>query len=175
MTKELNVKSESISAPLSTQNIGLFSFFLISLVILPAFFHTQPITGPLVNAALLMTIIVFNFETALLLSFIPSSIAVVSGILPMPLSPMIPFIITGNIIYIFFFDRLQQKNIFLAVITASLAKFILLASVVKTIMPLLIQNQLIDQLTMMMTWPQLITALIGGLIAIGLSKIIKFK
>jgi len=147
-----------------TWTIGL----IIAAVVFPALLaHTpqnQWITGTIVNAILFLAVWRVGIVNAALVAALPSSVALARGLLPAPMAVLIPYIILSNVVLISVFYFLRRYQL-AAVITSSLAKFLFLFAItsyfVKVASPLLI----------MMHWPQLFTALAGGLIAVGVMKL----
>ena len=142
--------------------------FIVSAVITPALLaHTpqnQWITGTIVNALILLAVWRVGVVNAAFVAILPSSIALIRGLLPAPMAVLIPWIILSNIVLIAIFYALKKYPL-AGIISASLAKFLFLFAIstyfIKIASPLLV----------MMQWPQLFTALAGGLIAIGIIKI----
>ncbi len=130
-------------------------------------FHNQFITGPIVNATLLIAVALLGVRDGLLIGLIPSSIALATGLLPAVLVPMIPFIIVGNAILVVTFGFLKGKNYWLGVISGSVLKFVFLFGTSSIVTGLLLNQQLAANVAVMMSWPQLVTALAGGLLAYG--------
>lgn len=141
---------------------GLILFVLI---FLPTFIHQQMITGPLVNASLLLASVVLGPAEAMLLGLLPSTVALSRGLLPVALSAMVPFIMISNALYILVFDRFYKKTALGAVLIASTTKFLFLFTISQRILAVLLPANFLTKVASMMSWPQLITALIGGLIA----------
>jgi len=143
--------------------------FLLAAVIFPAVLahtpHNQWITGTIVNALLFLAVWRVGIVNAMLVAALPSSIALMRGLLPVPMAVLIPYIILSNIVLIAVFYAIKKYPL-LGIISASLAKFLLLfvitSLLIKVAGPLLI----------MMQWPQLFTALAGGLIAIGVTRLL---
>ncbi|MGD9129928.1 MAG: hypothetical protein PVJ09_05570 [Candidatus Woesebacteria bacterium] len=148
------------------------SLLTISLL-LPTIVHQQFITGPIINAILLITVSSVGVNEAMMMGLIPSTVALSSGLLPLALAPMLPFIMISNAIYILLFARLFSKNYFLAITAASIFKFIFLYGTSKLIVSKLLAAPLMQKVAVMMTYPQLVTALIGGLIAYLVIKSVK--
>jgi len=142
--------------------------FIIAAVIFPALLahtpHNQWITGTIVNAIIFLAVWRVGILNAILVAALPSSIAFLRGLLPAPMAVLIPYIILSNVILIAVFYALK-KYPYAGIISASIAKFLFLFAItsffIKVSSPLLI----------MMQWPQLFTALAGGLIAIGTIKL----
>ncbi|RLI87812.1 MAG: iron hydrogenase, partial [Candidatus Altiarchaeales archaeon] len=60
---------------------------------------------------------------------------------------------------------LKERNYWLGVISASVLKFIFLFSTTSIVIDLLLKKEIASKVAIMLGWPQLITALVGGLIA----------
>lgn len=133
---------------------------LCAVAVLAPLIGIQSITGVIVNAALFSSVILLGFRNAVLIAVFPSLIAVLSGTLPAVLAPMIPFIITGNILLMFIFSYLR-KRMFLGIALASIVKFLFLYS----FSMIVIKGQIAGKIIAMMSWPQLLTALGGGIVA----------
>ncbi len=148
----------------NTYLIGL----LVLLIVPPFFINNQFITGPLVNAILLSSAVIGSNSVGTIYGMLPSTIALTSGLLPLPLAPMIPFIMLANAIYVLTFKSLYNKNLFMGIFAGSLAKFIFLNACVSFILPNLLKVQFLSKIAVMMSWPQLVTAIVGGVIALGI-------
>lgn len=164
---------EAKSIAINKTKIITFAILLTIIAVMPAFLHTQWFTGPLVNAILILTTLLVGTTEAMILGLIPSIIALSAGLLPLTLAPMVPFIMLSNSLYIISFSYLQKINKYFALLTASALKFALLLLSVNLIMTTLLSEQLVGKLYIMMSWPQLITAVAGGLIAFAIMKTIK--
>jgi hypothetical protein len=136
----------------------------------------QAITGVLVNALLFGAVETVGVNGAALLGMITPFGAALRGILPLPLWVMIPFIALGNAALVNVYGLLRGKSRALALIAAAGAKFALLYAVVALLsarpLSLGMGNgaqvvHLSAALAQMMQWPQLATALGGGLLAQG--------
>ena len=133
----------------------------------------QFVTGPIVNATLLIAVGMLGMRDGLLVGLIPSSIALATGLLPPMLAPMLPFIIVGNAILVVTFGYLKGKNFWLGVVSGSVLKFAFLFGTSSIVINLLINQQLATKVAVMMSWPQLVTALAGGMIAYGFLRFTK--
>ncbi len=127
----------------------------------------QFITGPLINTVLYLAAMIVGWQGGMLIGILTPVIASIRGILPPPLTPLIPFIALGNSILVILFFWLQSKNKIAGIIIASLVKSLLLASAVKLVV------QVPPAIAQMMSLPQLITALAGGAIALVLARFFK--
>jgi hypothetical protein len=156
------------AATYQTKDIAWTLAFTLAAVIFPALFahtpHNQWITGTIVNAILFLAVWRVGIANTLLVAILPSAVALMRGLLPAPMAMLIPFIIFSNIILISAFYALK-KHLLVGIVSASLAKFIFLFAItsyfIKVTSPQLV----------MMQWPQLFTALAGGLIALSLIKL----
>ena len=136
-------------------------------------FLSQQITGPIVNALLFIATVILGVQGAVVVAFFPSVFALSVGLLPLPLAPMIPFIMVGNFVLVVVFEYFRIKNFWLGVVVASLVKFLFLWASSSLIVSSLLSSQLATTVSAMFSWPQLITALIGGVIAFIFLKRIK--
>lgn len=143
----------------------------------------QPITGPLINAMLLITAILLAPIAGVILGILTPLVAVLRGQLPAILAPMVPFIMIGNGIYVLLFCFLKSKhnnsNIFVfslfSLIIASLSKFIWIFFSAKILLVLFFNIKFPEKLLAMMSFPQFVTAMTGGLLALLLIKIFSHK
>lgn len=147
------------------------SIFVALAVAAPYFGH-QLITGSIVNALLFISVGVMGIESAFLLCLIPSLISIYTGLLPIALAPMIPFIMTGNALLVLVFWGLKNKSFWFGAISASVVKFIFIWSV-GTLLANSVLSGIAPKLALMISWPQLATALLGACIAYLFLKIIR--
>lgn len=140
----------------------------------------QPVTGPAINAILLIAVGLIGPVAAVIIGAFTPIIAFVRGILPPPLGPLIPAIVFGNALYaiVFFFITWSRRRTkpasaqikvfsiptILAVMAGALAKFFILAWAVNFMV------QVPEPVAQMMSLPQLYTALAGGGIALLVLK-----
>ena len=145
-------------------------------------FHSQWVTGPIVNMALVLAVFVLGVRGALLIGLLPSTIALGTGLLPAVLAPMIPFIIIANTLLVLTLDyfknqfkdtALQVTNYSIALIFASGLKYLFLFSTSSLVAGLLLKQVLATKVATLMSWPQFFTAVIGGILAWSILKIIK--
>jgi hypothetical protein len=137
----------------------------------PIFIKQQLITGTIVNAALIIGTVVLSTRDGLLIGLLPSSIALATGLLSPVLAPMIPFIIVGNAILVLTFAYFNKLNFWAGVAVAALFKFAFLYGTSAIVIGLVVNKQVASSVAQMMSWPQLFTALAGGLVAFGYLKL----
>jgi hypothetical protein len=160
---------------INREKITTLSIFLIliGLASIVPLLHQQMIVGPIVNATLFISTLLLGAEAGIVVGLIPSVIALSAGLLPAMLAPMIPFIMIGNTILILTFDALKNKNYWLGVIISSILKFFFLYSTSSMVVNLLLKKDIAYQVAMMMSWPQLLTAIAGGILAFLFIRIYK--
>jgi hypothetical protein len=156
----------------SVTRIGLF-FVLLAGVMLAPLFPNQFISGPIVNALLIIITVMLGLRSAVIMSFLPSLMALTNGLLPPMFAPFVPFIILSNIIFVCIFHKLRLRNYWLAAGTGSVVKFIFLFAASQIFFNLFLDQTLARSASLMMSWNQLYSAALGSLIAYGFLKTIK--
>jgi len=143
----------------------------------------QYVTGPLVNALLLLTLEWGGLGQALVVGMVTPMGAALRGILPLPLWVMIPFIAVGNAAFVGGFHLLRGRNRAAALVAAAVVKFAWLYAAVTALVVWPLQVAVggnvatvaIPQaLVNMMRWPQLSTALAGGVLAFGVQGLVRW-
>ena len=148
---------------------------VLALIVSAPLIGNQIVTGTIVNALLLGSVILFGFGGALSLCFIPSIVSLFFVLLPGVMAPMVPFIIMGNILLIWVFDSLRKKNFFLGLIPGALLKFSFLFLTSTYLIHFFIQQAVVSKIAVMMSWPQLITALLGGVVVYSSLAVYNFS
>ena len=131
--------------------------------------QNQLLTGTIVNAILFLAAWKVGLLNAFAVAALPSTIALIRGLLPAPMAPLIPYIIISNLVLVLVFS-LFKKRLLWGVATASFLKFGFLFSVT-----MFFASKINPAVLAMLQWPQLLTALLGGLAAVGFIKIIQGK
>jgi len=145
-------------------------------IFLPFVLHVQLITGPVINAIFILTLFLLGIRSAVIIALIPSLMALSGGLLPAVLAPVVPFIMIGNIIFIFMIDLLYNRiknatiGYWSGVIAGAGLKFAFLFLSVAWIQDLVIKQSVTGQVAQMMSWPQFATAVAGGVLAWGTLK-----
>jgi len=154
-------------------NLAMTGGLGITASLLPFFLHSQYITGPIINAVFILSLFWLGRRSAYTIAFMPSLAALLGGLLPLPLLPLVPFIIASNLILIFSLDlwqrRRPQSSYFPGLILAALAKFTFLFLSAK-MLGLILSPRLMPVLGQMFGLVQLWTALAGGLLAWAILK-----
>lgn len=164
-------KAISLDLKLIATKVFQLSIFVAIVVVAP-YFSNQLITGSIVNALLFISVSVLGLESAFLLCLIPSLISIYTGLLPLALAPMIPFIMTGNALMVLTFSKLTlrqgsgqaTRSFWFGAIPAALIKYFFILSV-----GMILANSVLHgtakAVMLMINWPQLATAIAGAAIA----------
>ena len=142
-------------------------------IVAPVLFKQQLVAGTIVNATLILGVSFLSVRDGLIISLVPSSLALVSGLLPAVLAPMIPFLIVSNTILVLAFAYLSKFNYWAGVIIGSVLKSAFLFGTSSIVVGLLVNKQIAPTITQMMSWPQLFTAVAGGIVAFCIIKLVK--
>ena len=154
-----NIKTQTLSRE------ALLAAVLVGAATLAPLLHSQLVTGTIVNATLFVSAMTLGFGTAASIAVFPSLIALAVGTLPVALAPLVPFIIVSNVALIAVFMLLKKYDYARAAMLAGLAKFLFLVSVSATVIRFFEPGAAVPALSAMMGWPQLITALLGAVVA----------
>jgi len=146
----------------------------------------QLVTGSCVNAVLAVAVLVSGVWSGVTVALISPVLAYLLGIAPMPLT--VPVIMAGNAVYVLVLWWIAGRHsaLFRKIagwLCASVAKFaVLYLLVAKLICGLLasglqesgvLKPAMLTALPVTFGWPQLITALIGGAVALAVTPVIR--
>ena len=125
---------------------------------------------------LILTTLALDVYGGIVLGCVTPLMALIRGQLPAVLWPAVPFIMTGNAILILLFaliaepesnpSLLPRWQTWAGIVSAAAAKFIWLYATVQLLLPLLLVHPIPGVFIAMMAVPQLITALVGGTLAL---------
>ena len=137
----------------------------------------QFVTGSCVNAVLAVAVLTCGPASGLTVALLSPFMAFLLGIGPQ-LIYIVPAIAVGNTVFVILLHFLYKEKIInriVALVVASVAKFtalyLLVSVLLCNVLPL--KPQQIATFQAMFSWPQLITALIGGAVAVGIVPVIK--
>ncbi len=137
----------------------------------------QFVTGSCVNAVLAVAVLTCGIASGLTVALLSPFLAFLLGIGP-ALIYIVPAIAVGNGVFVLLLHILCKKAIWqqvtglIAAATAKFATLYLLVSVLLcNILPL--KPMQIKTFQAMFSWPQLVTALIGGALALAIVPVIK--
>jgi len=174
-----NIIKEQVLGRVNVQTLTEFVGLAGIALFLPFFIHLQWISGPIVNAILILILFLVGIRSAMVVALVPSLMALAGGLLPAILAPVVPFIMISNALFVltidWFYNKTKDSNkgYWLGVIIAAAVKFIFLYFSVSWITKLLIKQELAVKVAEMMSWPQFATAVIGGMIAWVILKWLK--
>lgn len=131
----------------------------------------QIVVGPLVNAVLFTTILIVDLKFGVLVAISTPILAAVTG--QFTILPFLPFIMVGNIILVLtfgiFIKLIKKYGSYIGVAAGAVLKFLFLsvsASYMVSLFNLPIPQAAVKKLGEAMSYPQLYTALAGGVVAI---------
>lgn len=157
---------------------GVLSGFVVA-TILPFFFHVQLVTGPIINAMLILAAVILGLRWAAILSVIPSIMALAGGLLLPFMAPVVPFIIISNIIMVVTVDRFYladgnaNNGFWKGVVVGSIAKSFFLMLTGFMVLKFFHNPQAVKLAVSAFGLVQFMTALVGGCLAFGLLKFIR--
>lgn len=140
---------------------------------------SQLFVGPAVNAILILTTAMCGGVYGILVGSLTPLLAWLTGQLAGPLGPFVPFIIIGNILFVLSFVILNNKGKYgkyLGIIIGAFIKYLFLSLSASKLIPLFKLNmptKIVNKLVLTMGIPQLITALIGGFLALIIITILR--
>ena len=151
------------------------AMFLALLIVLQAITKgfSQLVTGSCVNAVLAVTVLIVGLSSGIVVSAISPFVAFLLGIGPQ-LFPIVPTIAIGNVVFVTVLWALTHKHLnetkwkllawCLSAVCKFLTLYIIIVQLICRILPL--PDAQISVFSTMFSWPQLITALIGGAVAL---------
>jgi len=138
------------------------ALFLAIALALQALRLPQPVTGPLINAILFLAAATVGPVAGAAVGALTPWGALLAGILNPALAPAVPAIVLGNVTLVLIFSSLRGRSPLLGVLAAAVAKYVVLSTLVRFVIPLS------PALTLALQVPQLFTALAGGAVALAL-------
>lgn len=132
----------------------------------------QLVTGSIVNATLLIAAVVLGPRAAISIGLLPSVFAVMSGLLPSGLVPLVPLIMVGNTLLVAVFHLVRPRGWWVGVAAASVVKasWLFGATSLLALTTGLLEGPVGVLALGVMGWPQLVTALSGGVIAFAILR-----
>ena len=135
-------------------------------------FISNFIIGSIVNSILIVAVFTIGIKYTVIIAFVAPLIAFAQGLLP--IIHFIPLIMVANISYFIAIKILMQKNKIIAIATAALIKVTMLyfgKTLILTIV--ILPPNIAKMLSLLLSWPQIITAVLGGILGILMLKRIK--
>jgi len=131
------------------------------------------VVGSLVNLALIIAGVTVGIRGGVAIAVLAPVIALLQGFIGNPI--LVPFVALGNVVIVTAAALLYKNNKYLAIAGGAVAKFaVLYLSIVKYAFPTLIApalpaaqaGKMASLLAYQFSWPQLVTAALGGMLAI---------
>jgi uncharacterized membrane protein len=173
----------TVTRPIAWGKLASLAGLLVVGLVIPNLGWPQAVTGTLVNGLLLLTVMSLGVGPAMLVGMVTPIAAAASGLLPLPLLVMVPFIAPANATLVAVYGALASRNRIVALVVAAVAKFALLFAMVELLVtrPLTLAMaggpQVVKMpatIVYMMQWPQLATALAGGVLAFGIAGAVRW-
>ena len=124
------------------------------------------VIGTMLNAIMVMAVRYASLTSAIIISAVLPLFAFMQGHVILPL--MIPVIFLGNLVLVLVCDKFWGKGI---IILAPVLKTVSLYMLSRALFSMLgLQNKVVDAILLGMGWPQLITAILGIILAMQLEK-----
>jgi hypothetical protein len=138
------------------------------------------VVGPLVNAVIMTTVLVSGIQYGVMVGLLTPVMAALTGQLLPPMVPFMPFIMLGNITLAIVFGLLAKHagkfGSFIGIVVGAVLKTLVLVLSVKYLITLFGINmapKVMEKLYAAMSYPQLYTAIAGGIIALLLYAVYK--
>lgn len=145
--------------------VSLAMILAIQLINLP-----NIITGIAVNSIFVVVSKRVGFRSALSIGLLSPFGGMISGHLPVPLYPLLPVIVTGNISFIFAYSLLRKSNFFARIAIPSFSKAFIIAGIGYLIIQQLNLSDKVQWLALPVLGLQLVTAAVGIIVGEQLLK-----
>ena len=138
------------------------------------------VVGPLVNAVILITVMITDIKFGALVGFSTPILAALTGQLAAPMVPFVPFVMAGNITLAVVFGILNKYvktyGSYFGIAAGAILKTLVLVFSAKyliSIFNLNIPKPIVSKLVILMSYPQLYSAIAGGILALIVYSIFK--
>lgn len=133
----------------------------------------QVVVGPLVNTVIITTVLICDIKYGVLVSILTPIMAALTGQLLTPMVPFVPFIMIGNAVLAVVLGLLAKYiktyGVYAGIVLGAILKTLVLSFSAKHLIiafSLKIPKPIAAKLAIMMSTPQLISAIAGGIIAL---------
>lgn len=139
------------------------------------------IVGPLVNMCLLVAAMTVGLGGGIAIAVLSPFTSLINNNAPLAaaLLPFAPFIALANIVLVVTFYLLYDKNKYVGLVLAAALKFGVLFCAVRIFLNIFDFTKFAEKLLSQFSWSQLLTAVIGGIVALPviyrLRKAMKYK
>lgn len=133
------------------------------------------VVGPLVNACLLVSTALTGVWSGIIIAVVSPLSSLINNHAPVAaaLLPFSPFIAVGNAVYVLSYYLLRKKSPLAGIGVGSVLKFAFLYFAIRLFLQIFEFPKFAKVLSLLFGWPQLITALLGGIIALAVIKALK--
>jgi hypothetical protein len=162
-------------AVLTRADVAVGMAALTLAAVLAPLLRVQLLTGMIVNACLVIALMTLGKKPALGVALFPSTVAAFSGTLPLALVPLIPVIVIANAVLIHVFDFFKDRGFSVAALASSFAKYAFLSLAGYAYFAVFATPAIGRGLAAVISYMQLITALLGCLAAFFIVRWYKSK
>ena len=127
------------------------------------------ITGPSINAVLIVATVFTGILGGLLIGCITPLVALTMGIVHPIVIPLVPVIVIANCTLVVTFYLLKNKNHYIALIAASFAKFFVFYIALNYLIKFF-DLKIPALMLVAFQLPQLLTALVGGVVGVVVAR-----
>jgi hypothetical protein len=133
------------------------------------------IVGPLVNACLLVSTVLAGVWSGIIIAVVSPFASLINNHSPVAaaLLPFAPFVAVGNSVYIMSYYLYKKKSPLAGISIGSALKFAFLYSAIRLFLRIFNFSKFAKILLLLFGWPQLVTALLGGILALAVIKALK--
>ncbi len=176
MLKSVDSPNLTIKEVPAWRVVGRMALLLSAAALIPSLGLSQEVTGPLVNALLILSVGLVGVGNAILVGLVPSFVAWSRGILPAPMVVMIPYIVLGNAVLILTYAAFRRRHYWAGVLAGAALKCAFLWGAVTLVARVPVSIQIGAEVTpvqiqpafaLMFQYPQFLTAVAGGAMAWG--------
>ena len=155
--------------------LALTSLVLAIITIFQSVALPKPITGCLVNAGFVLVVRRAGLAYGLLLGITTPLLALLTGILPAPLLPLVIPITLGNALFIYLYEKLMKKPLIARLLLPPLGKWLTIALTANLVLRLFGFGDELNAVVLLIITIQAFTALGGILIGEFLDRRIPHK
>ena len=133
------------------------------------------VVGPLVNACLLVSTAFAGVWSGIIIAIVSPFASLINNHAPVAaaLLPFAPFVAAANAVYVLSYYFLAKRSPIAAVGVGAVLKFAFLFTGIRLFLQIFSFPKFAKVLTVLFGWPQLLTALLGGIIALAAIKALK--
>lgn len=138
------------------------------------------VVGPLVNAVIILAAMLTDMKFGILVSISTPILAALTGQLAAPMVPFVPFIMLGNatlaVTFRLFHSWFKTYGRYIGILVGAVLKtafLVLSVNYLVTVFNLNIPKPIISKLAVVMSYPQLYSAIAGGAVALVFYTIFK--